>query len=213
MKKKIEYHRKNPAGKLLELPENMRAIYEARRKSFETVPVNSDDIVFLGDSLTQRVPWETFAPNFVNRGIESDRINLLNKRIDEVLYGDPYKILILIGINNLYDGSKDRYILAEYKNIILKINRVTPNTQIIIENVPPVNKTIFHHPMSNKSIEKFNRKLKRLTNCLQVDILFVDLYSALVKNGELSAEFTDDGVHPNKAGADVYKKVLLDYVR
>ena len=77
--------------------------YYQRKSLFAEMPVTSDDIVFFGNSLTNGGRWhEIFNnPNIKNRGIVGDIVQGLYDRADLILNGQPKKIFLLIGTNDI----------------------------------------------------------------------------------------------------------------
>jgi len=65
--------------------------YYQRSTLFEKLPIDSDDIVFLGNSITNGCEWhELFNnPNIKNRGISSDVSMGVYDRLDPIIKGTP----------------------------------------------------------------------------------------------------------------------------
>lgn len=80
--------------------------YYQRATLFEELSVNSDDVLFVGNSITDGGEWyELFNnPNVKNRGISGDTTYGVYDRISTLLKGHPKKIFLLIGINNVPKG-------------------------------------------------------------------------------------------------------------
>ena len=80
-------------------PESLFSTYYHQRLShFETLPKTKNDIVFLGNSISDGAEWsELFADNHIkNRGISGDfTIGVLN-RLDEISIRKPKKVFLLI---------------------------------------------------------------------------------------------------------------------
>ena len=76
-----------------------------------------ENIVFFGDSITNKYKVEEFFPNnhVINSGISGDGSEDLLKRMDDVYKYNPSKVFLLIGINDLNHDIK------ENKNEILKV--------------------------------------------------------------------------------------------
>jgi len=68
--------------------------YGQRQSLFELLPISSDDIVFLGNSITDGAEWgELFADIHVkNRGISGDITDGVLARLGNILRGKPKKI-------------------------------------------------------------------------------------------------------------------------
>ena len=71
--------------------------YYQRSTLFEKLPIDSDDIVFLGNSITNGCEWhELFNnPNIKNRGISSDVSMGVYDRLDPIIKGKPAKIFLM----------------------------------------------------------------------------------------------------------------------
>ena len=86
------------------LPDSLFSTYYHQRAThFRTLPKTKNDILFLGNSITDGAEWrELFADNQVkNRGISSDISAGVVNRIDEIALRKPAKVFLMIGINDL----------------------------------------------------------------------------------------------------------------
>ena len=110
----------------------MGPFYYRKLDWFNDNPVEKDDIVFLGDSLTDWGPWDEIFPDYPikNRGIGGERVKGLYRRLDNVVIGQPAKIFLMIGTNDLPHlmFHNDSYILNYYRLILAKIHSVSPGT-------------------------------------------------------------------------------------
>ena len=79
-------------------PNTYTPYYHQRASHFATLPIDSDDIVILGNSLTDNGRWEEMFnnPNIKNRGIIGDNVQGVSDRVDFVTKGHPRKIFLLI---------------------------------------------------------------------------------------------------------------------
>jgi len=77
--------------------------YVARISIFDQIPLSSDDIVFVGDSITDQGEWEQLfhSLNVKNRGIGADTTQGVLHRLQEITNAKPKKIFLMIGINDL----------------------------------------------------------------------------------------------------------------
>ena len=77
-----------------------------KRSLFEQLPIRGNDIVFLGNSITDGGEWaELFNNRHVkNRGISADRSGWLLDRLDPIINGHPKKLFLMIGTNDLAVG-------------------------------------------------------------------------------------------------------------
>ncbi|MCP3895963.1 MAG: sialate O-acetylesterase, partial [Bacteroides sp.] len=81
--------------------------YYQRASLFEELPIDSKDIVFLGNSITNGGEWAELLNNkrVKNRGISGDICQGVYDRLDPILKGKPAKIFLLIGINDISRGT------------------------------------------------------------------------------------------------------------
>lgn len=188
------------------------AHYRSRVSLFKKLEIKEDNIVFMGDSLTQRGEWaEIFNnPKVVNRGIDSDKTAGLLNRIEHVAKNHPKKIFLLIGINDINKGINEKEILTNYEKIISTIKTTSPKTQIYIQSLLPVNKTKYLHPIDNEKVRVVNKELQTLA--IQEKVMYIDLYSLLVKNDELNEEYTRDGIHLTGDAYMIWKNAVEQYV-
>lgn len=187
--------------------------YYERTTLFNELSISPDSIVFLGDSLTFRGEWSEIFPgkNAINRGIGHDTTAGVLKRLDEVIEGEPKKIFILIGINDLKSQRSISETIHNYSKIIKRIQSGTPKTEIFIQSLLPVNEKKYGKILSNDEIKTMNKELQGLAESSGVQ--YIDLYSVFSKNDQLPDEYTVDGIHLTGKGYILWKEVLKEYVQ
>jgi lysophospholipase L1-like esterase len=185
--------------------------YYERTTLFNELPVPEDSIVFLGDSLTFRTEWSELFPGkkVINRGIGNDTTAGVLKRLDNVIEGEPKKIFILIGVNDLKSRSVADA-MQNYRKIIKRIQSGTPNTDIYIQSLLPVNNNKYGSILSNDKIIKMNKELRALAK--NAGVTYIDLHSRFAKNGQLPDEFTADGIHLTGKGYVLWRDTIQEYV-
>ncbi|MFV0592136.1 MAG: GDSL-type esterase/lipase family protein [Draconibacterium sp.] len=188
------------------------AHYKVRRAFYEGLPNNKNEIVFLGNSITENGDWNELFKNkhIVNRGIGGDVCFGLLNRIDEVLDAKPKSIFLMIGINDIGRSVPVDVIAEKIKEIIETIQLKSPQTKLYLQSVLPINeKVIWYDYMKNKSdkIAQLNTKLKPIAK--EKDIPYIDLYTRFAdKNGQLLPEYTADGIHLSAAGYLKWRQVF-----
>jgi lysophospholipase L1-like esterase len=193
--------------------------YNHKKSHFESLPDTDNEIIFLGDSITDWCRWsEVFQNlNIKNRGIGGDRVNGVLQRLPEVVSSSPDKIFLMIGINDLGWGIDVQEIVLNYKRIIQKISEVSPSTTIYVQSVLPVNEQLLseYYPESktkNKNILNLNRHLKDLSD--EYQLTYVDLYPLFKANGnELDESLTFDGLHLNGKAYWIWKSAIDKYIQ
>lgn len=183
---------------------------------FKTLPNLENEIVFLGDSLTDGCNWDEMFPNknVVNRGISGDQTSGVLSRLDEVTESKPLKVFLMIGVNDLAQGKIDEEVVYNIKQIVKIIHKKSPGTQIFLQSLLPVNKAFDffpNHINKTEHIIRINRALKNFSDVN--DITYIDLYSLLAdKNNQLDSEYTNDGLHLKGRGYLVWKEAVEKYI-
>lgn len=166
-------------------------------------------IAFLGDSLTNEGSWDDFFPAYetANFGISGEKSEEIISRIDEVIVWNPSKIFLMMGINDLGDGLNLKTILENYKIIIDRIKELA-NTELFVQSLLPTNEAMFKSSnFDGMKILEVNYHLRDL--CEKEKITFVDLYTAFsTYTYQLIKDYTNDGLHLNKAGYRVWQNCL-----
>lgn len=179
---------------------NYSTFYYQRASLFEKLSVDSTDIVFLGNSITNGAEWtELFQNiNIKNRGISGDICQGVYDRLKCITDGKPSKIFLLIGINDMARGTSIDSIVDATQKIIEKIQTESPYTKIYLQSVLPVNDCfgMFQgHTKQKENIKPLNEKLEQLA--ITKKATFIDLYSHfIVPNTPLmDPRYTNDGLH------------------
>ena len=189
--------------------------YLQRLEFFKKMPNQKNEIVFLGNSITEGGKWQELIPNkhVVNRGIRGDVTYGVIARMDEVLAAKPARIFILIGINDMKRGTPQEVILNNYRKIIRMVKTESPATKIYVESILPVNKAMLpatYAKLSNPAILEMNNQLKAI--CEVEKLNYVNLHEVFAgPDGELKKELSLDGLHLRSAAyilwADYLKKI------
>ena len=93
---------------------------------------------------------------------------------------------------------------------IKTVKEVSPETEIILQSIIPVNSSYEKYAQfkeAGKKLKKANKELKKLAK--KYKVTWVDLTPALAdENGELKAEFTNDGYHLMGKGYIAWRNAL-----
>ena len=186
---------------------------------FELLPVGHRDIVFLGNSLTDGCEWaELFGnPHIKNRGINADNTVQMLERLDPIVSGQPKKLFLLTGVNDLADGRSPEATAENIARIVDRFRKESPRTKIFVQSVLPVNDTYgrfksYNDGALDEPIRQLNVLIEKL--CAERGIVFIDLYSHFVgEDGRMKAELTNDGLHLKGPGYLIWKGVIEKYVK
>lgn len=184
--------------------------YIERTNLFNGVKISTGSTVFIGDSITQKGLWSELFPNanIVNRGINSDTTEGVKNRLNDIIKASPKKIFIMIGINDLYAKKTPDEIIANYKEILNQIKTGTPETQVFVQSILPVNNSIYFagDRIQNDVVMKVNDKLKLLSR--EMGFQYVDVNSKVQENGQLLKSLTIDGIHLSGKGYNIWKNTI-----
>lgn len=185
------------------------AFYYDKVSMFEILPVGTDEIVFLGDSITERCEWnELFSnPKIIQRGISGDITEGVLNRLSEITKRKPQKLFLMIGVNDLRRNISADSIVINYKSILNSIKSESPSTKIIIQSVLPVNNNVKEAKTTSSKVKELNQKLENIANSMNLD--FVNLFPSFVNaDGDLNEELTSDGLHINGKGYLIWKNII-----
>lgn len=188
--------------------------YQVKKELFEYYRHKKSDIVFLGNSITDYNEWSELLqlPNARNRGISGDITFGVLERLQEIIDGQPSKIFILIGINDISRNIPDEVIIANYKKIISRIKKGTPRTEIFVQSILPVNNTFTKYPNhynKDEHIQAVNTAIKQLSE--KEGATFINIHDAFLDSeGRLDSKYTYEGLHLNGEGYKLWAKILKE---
>jgi lysophospholipase L1-like esterase len=183
------------------------------RARFRKLPDTEAEIIFAGDSLVADGPWAEFYSPIKNRGIGGETTAGLLDRLDEVTESQPRKIFLLVGTNCLAAEIPVAQIVRNYRKILERIRRESPQTHVFVISVLPVNQQLAHGPAhDNRAIHELNHRLRDLAGQFE-RVAFVDVFDALTDaNGDLRKDLTTDGLHLNIDGYLILGRLLEGHV-
>ena len=191
--------------------------YYKKKAVFETEQDTQNEIIFLGNSITEGGDWKALFPdkNVVNRGISGDVTDGVLFRLDEVTSSKPSKVFLLIGTNDMARGKSVDYVLTNTEKIILQIKAQSKDTKIYLQSILPINPTVGEkfegHKKNHQNIIEANKRLKMLAK--QHKIKFINLHKAMSTDEKyLKPEYTFDGLHLSNEGYKKWKQVINKYV-
>lgn len=191
--------------------------YYQRASIFEKLPVDSLDIVFLGNSITNFGEWGEFFKNshVKNRGISGDRTDGIYARLNTILPGKPGKIFLMIGVNDLQHGRTPDSVVINIIRIADRIIDESPKTILYIQSILPVNDKFGkfpNHTNKGEAIILINNQIKRY--CQNRKLTYIDLYSSFKNKDDekLNPDYTNDGLHLMGEGYLVWINLISKYV-
>ena len=184
--------------------------YPKRIAEFKANSLNFNEIVFIGNSITEQgEDWRLKVnnPKARNRGIEGDTSDGIIARLNEITFYKPEKLFLLIGINDLFQNP---YAVEKiYENILKtvdEINSKSPNTQIFVQTVLPT------------TTENLIPRIKELNILLENSAVgkpfdFINLHQRFVMlDGKMNMDFSTDGVHLNEKGYEIWSEIIKNII-
>lgn len=140
-----------------------------KRSLFDALPIRSNDIVFLGDSITDGCEWAELLDNrhVKNRGISADRSGWLLERIDSIIAGRPRKLFLMIGTNDLSVGVGPDEVAGNIRKLIVRFQKRSPQTKLYVQSILPVNAPISRNiGIITASIRRLSRPIASWRHCV-----------------------------------------------
>jgi CubicO group peptidase (beta-lactamase class C family)/lysophospholipase L1-like esterase len=192
--------------------------YYERVGQFQTsAPITSEDIVFLGNSLTENGKWSEYFPSqkIVNRGIGGDEALGIYDRLYQILPAKPKKIFLQTGANDVSHDLPVDSIVQRIALIIDKIRKESPETKLYLQGSLPINESFNRYRKLAGKTDLFPELSHRLSELAAArNITFINLFPLFTQQGTnmLRKELTSDGLHLNAKGYEIWSKTLLKYI-
>ena len=212
--------------------------YYYRRKAIfdKESPITSNDIVFLGNSLTEGGKWETYFPEVQaklqkkggairNRGIVGDTFGGIDARLDQILPGQPKAIFFMSGANDVSHNLTADSIANGIMGVVRRIKAESPKTKIYLQSLLPINESFKRYRLLTGKTAMFseiNAKLEKMAK--QEKVTFINLYPLFLTGGPqdlslpsseqvLNPDITRDGLHVTKDGYKIWAGAIEKYVK
>ncbi|RPD40890.1 GDSL-type esterase/lipase family protein [Chitinophaga barathri] len=173
--------------------------YQDRMKLYNQLNDQPADILFLGNSITERGEWQELLPGrkVANRGIGGDNTFGVLARLDGVIQQQPKKIFLLIGINDIGRSLPTEVSLNNYRRILTRLTQGLPKTKIIVQCVLPLNEAKLPYAyLKGKAhmVKAMNEGIVKLAE--EFSLTYLNLHELFAdEKGELKADYTKDGIH------------------
>lgn len=190
--------------------------YFQRLSHFNTLPKTLDNIIFLGNSISDGAEWsELFSDShIINRGISGDITEGVLYRLNEVINRNPAKVFLLIGTNDLARNVPPDSVA---KNIFLIAKRMQlecPSAKLFIQSILPVNDAFGKfqsHVNKSGQINQVNQLLK--DSAAKYHYTYIDLHTSFSDtSGKLNKNYTNDGLHLMGEGYLLWKQLIYPFV-
>lgn len=180
--------------------------------------------IFAGDSICQAIGYGQAFPQMHMAGKKKvvayrglNTVTFHTKRVfngktglQKLISEKPYRVYMMMGMNEIHYRSTGAMI-AEYKGMIQRIKKESPDTDIVLCALSPVTRAERARHSGYWQIPVFNKKLKKLAK--QTGAHYFD-YTAFLKDsgGYLKAGYAErDGYHWKASAYTVFGKLVNKY--
>jgi lysophospholipase L1-like esterase len=183
-------------------------------------PTKLPRVVFLGDAITDdwRLNEYFTGRDFINRGIGGQTtLQMLARFRQDVAALNPKAVVILGGANDIEAGLAPAQIednltmlgdLAKAYGIRPVFASILPVSDYHKDADPLFERTGSIPPPTILAINNWLR-----SHCQSAGFVYMDYYSAMVDaKGQMQADLSDDGLHPNSKGYRVMSPVALEAI-
>lgn len=187
-------------------------------------PHKTGDVVFLGNSITNMMEWwEALGaePSVHNRGNSGAVTPELIENIDSLIKGDPSKIFVMIGTNDLAlikEGETTADIAGNIITLLSMIKEKQPAAEIYFQSILPANRDDRPH---EKTMEINGIVENWITENNADNLEYIDLYSIFIDEaGDLAFSSTTpdsmslsfDNLHLTQKGYAKWHRFIEDKV-
>lgn len=197
--------------------------YNNKVQAFATNNANAakGQIVFVGDSITDLYSLDSYYADLdrvcYNRGIGGDTTSGVINRLKVSIFDvEPSKIVLMIGTNDIDGNVPNEKIIENYRIILDEIRNNQPTVELYFMSVIPQNKDLESYSeldvdKNNANILIVNEEIRKL--CQEYGHTYIDLHAHLLdENGYLRKECSDDGLHLNAGGFEIWTALLKPYL-
>ena len=179
---------------------------------FNSLPEDQYRVMFLGNSITRRGPWQELLPlvRTTNRGVGGDVLKGMYNRLDDVVAANPAAIYLMGGINDITNPAKSvDEIWKDYDKLLAAIHERLPETVLYVQSTLPVTAERDRDNTINPKVAELNKYLAAAEQ--KYNYMYLDVASALSDgNGFLKPEYSLDGLHLSAEGYFVWSAYILN---
>lgn len=171
---------------------------------FEACSENDDiELYFTGDSLVEGWDLQRDFPMWIthNKGIGGSKIDYIE---DQKGSYSGKNVVVITGTNDL-DCSSEKAIEDLFvERYITALKDLGANKIYLFSVFPRRDKDL------NAEIKAFNEKICKAI--IGTNIIYIDVFDRLCENGNLSFQYSYDGLHLNEYGYYVISSILKEYL-
>jgi len=178
-----------------------------RYDAFKVLKLNSDNIVFIGNSITNMHEWwEAFGDTrIVNRGVSGAVSDEVVANLESMITGKPGKVFLMIGTNDLGTAGINNaaHVAANTRIIVKRIRKESPSTQIYVQSIlPSARRDLEQQIQTNDSLRAI---------CKAEGATYIDLWDALYSVSQ-NNEHSLDYLHLCASGYHIWCKAIAEHI-
>ena len=172
----------------------------------------SNDILLIGNSIFANCDWgkKMNMSNIFNSAVSGLTLFEANQFPSTFVNRKSKKIVIELGINDLNTTVPTKMVVYAGVAFLGLVKKISPNSEVYVMSVLPLNETLMKGKSSNKEISEYNFKISSWAKNNHMQ--YIDAYSVLLdERGQLNQLYTIDGLHLNEIGYSKLASVLKPY--
>ena len=178
-----------------------------RYDALNALPVDSESIVFVGNSITNMHEWwEAFGnPHVLNRGVSGAVSDEMLENLSHILEGKPQKVFLMIGTNDLgTDGlNTATHVAGNLRVALRRFAEESPSTEVFVQSIlPSRRRDIALQKETNDSLKDV---------CRAFGVTYIDLWNDLLSVTENNLR-TLDGLHLSASGYKLWCQKIAPLV-
>ena len=184
-----------------------------RYDMWKVLPVQSNDVVFFGNSITDMHNWQEAFKNspyrVVNRGNSGGYSYELLANLESVVTGHPAKIFMKIGTNDLGTSCSPESIRDNIQKIVDRVKAESPETEFYIQSILPAKDQAIK---TLATIQQTNAMLKAIADAdTSGKVFYVNLYDSLggVRDG---GDYSADQLHLKAYGYKIWTDIVAPMI-
>lgn len=195
------------------------AYSHTKQSVYDCIPITSNDIVMLGDSMLDYGEWHELLgnPRAKSRAIAGDCVHDVIARLGPIVEARPAHIVVMVGANDLQRGEPVEQVATEYRHMVDIICTMSPDTVVWLLPVLAPHERLYRqhikprypgiHMPTVDQVKDLNTEIRGLASH---NVYFIGL-DGLLEEGQIAAAYTLDGLHLSGRGLIVVAGQLLIY--
>ena len=180
-----------------------------RYDAFRMLPVKENNIVFIGNSITNMHEWwEAFGSNsnIINRGVSGAVSKEALANLESILVGKPAKAFIMLGTNDLGTNGLNtpEQVLKNVAMMVDRFQKESPKTELYIQSILPSKagiRTLELETATNKALAQL---------CAEKKITYIDLWQDMLPVADHKNSL--DGLHLMASGYKIWCESIQQYI-